>query len=894
MKTSIYLFIKYWKKHIKSVCVLLFSAVLLTVVVLNALLMFRTEFARSLYDSYYRDGMFDCKYENTSEELFTKMQEDPEILLGWEDIIAKGNIKENTFTIGTLNDPNNLCNIEFETGRMPEKSGEVAIAREVADRMYWLGGIGDSIEIPINGENKNFTVVGIIGEKYSAREGSEVSVIPGFQSSYGIPLIFISSEDASEYERLYRNVMTRLKMDDIKLYNIIHNAAYYEPNSKDETALFATYNKYNTAQTRPHINVRGGILFGTVYDKGENTDLRLLYILSTLAMLTAVLSVYSVLRQVFIERKNNLKLLSRIGMSRRRIISMLGLECACFIFIQALIGIAVGIGTYFAIFNYQVNVMEMPEFSAFIGDKFVKAKTPNPFVFAVLLGGVVLLISYILCIFQTFYKKAKSKVRHKNAKNINGYFRKIFSQRTITTIQTIALSVILCATMLGYMYYTDSGKDTPVERVYLEKVTYEIADGSLDMERDNIAEYYSASPPKTLGLSYDNDSDPFITADPLFSRGINDEIISGLNDTFAVGHLSQTILVLDSPHEKYENEVKFPMQNQNDLSTKYLYRCETKIVNENVINALIPYITAGEIDIDKIKSGEEVIAVQTGDTFSPKENFEIASVLKGGDTMVGEIITQNVTVGATVTLPKDLDNLLKYILKNDNSYYFLTTSNGAQTLGLHNASYTEIFTRKPIDSSLIPPSAAMTVISYRELKHEQFIAKATQYGGMALLIVLMALLGFSAYFNGIIMKIQLKSYQISVLRAVGTDMKRIRRKLFIDNLKIPLLSGLISYIFMKLTQAISYGGYQKLLAFYNEIIEKKGGLVYGMPEDSVIKELKIRYFIEKLFWVVPLEIPLLIVLGVMCCLTLLLTILALKKSTKSAITSTLNQGRERL
>ena len=68
----------------------------------------------------------------------------------------------------------------------------------------------------------------------------------------------------------------------------------------------------------------------------------------------------------------------------------------------------------------------------------------------------------------------------------------------------------------------------------------------------------------------------------------------------------------------------------------------------------------------------------------------------------------------------------------------------------------------------------MTVISYKELKHEQFIAKATQYGGMALLIVLMALLGFSAYFNGIIMKIQLKSYQISVLRAVGTDMKRIR------------------------------------------------------------------------------------------------------------------------
>ena len=295
--------------------------------------------------------------------------------------------------------------------------------------------------------------------------------------------------------------------------------------------------------------------------------------------------------------------------------------------------------------------MEMPEFSAFMVTN-SKAKTPNPFVFAVFLGGVVLLISYILCIFHTFYKKANSKVIHRNSKNINGYFRKIFSQRTITIIQTIALSVILCTTMLGYMYYTDNGKDTPVERVYLEKVTYEIADGSLDMKRDNIAEYYTSSLPNTLGLSYDNDSDPFITADPLFSSGINDEIISGLSDTFAVGNLRQTILVLDSPHEKYENEVEFPTQNQNDLSTKHLYRCETKIANETVINAIIPYVTAGEIDIDKIKSGEEIIAVQTDDTFSPKETFEIASVLKGGDTMVGEIITQNVTVGATVTYPK--------------------------------------------------------------------------------------------------------------------------------------------------------------------------------------------------------------------------------------------------
>lgn len=913
MKISIYLFCKYWKKHIKSMCVLLFSAVLLTVVILNALLIFRTEFARSLYDSYFRDGMFDCKYENISEELFTKMQEDSDILLGWEDIVAKGDTEKNTFTIGTLNDPNNLCNIQFEAGKMPEKSGEVAIARAVAERMYWHGGVGDSIEIPINGDNKTFTVVGIIGEKYSARGGSEVSDTSRFQSSYGIPLIFISPEDTSEYERLYRNVMTRLKIDDIKLYNILDNM-YYSPDSKEMVALFETYDKYNNGENVSQINVRGYILFGTVYDKGENTDLRLLFILSIMAMLTAVLSVYAVLRQIFSERKNNLKLLSRIGMSRRRIITMLGCECVCFTIIQMLIGIAVGVGVYFAIYNYQINVMKMLDFSAFIDDSFVKARTPNPFMLAVFFGSAVLLISYILCGIQTFFKKEKPKTKRKISAKLSGYLQKIFSQRTITAVQTISLSVILCVTMLGYMYYTDSGKDVPVERVYPERVTYEIAGGSLDMERDNIAEYYATSPPNALGLSYDNYSEAFITADPLFKGGTNDEVIRKLNDAIAVGLLTQTFLVLDSPNEKYENKIEFPSQGERDVimddakeqfnnffesdgfSTKSLYRCETKVVSENVINALIPYVTAGKIDIDKIKSGGEIIAIQTNDIFSPYETFELGSAMNSDYTIISEVSTQNVVVGATVTLSEDedLDNLLKYILKNDNSYYFLTTASGAEALGLHNAAYTEIFTRKPIDGNLIPPSAAMTVISYDELKHAQFITKVTKYGGMALLIILMALLGFSAYFNGIIMKIRLKSYQISMLRAVGADMKRIRRKLFLYNLKIPLFSGVISYILMKLTQAISYGGYQKLLAYYNEIIKEKGGLTYSMTEEAVIKEVKIRYFIEKLFWVVPLEIPLLVVLGVMCCITLLLTMLALRKLGKSAITLTLNQGRERL
>lgn len=904
MITSIYLVRKYWKTHIKSMCALLFSAVLLTVVVLNALLIFRTEFARSLYGSYFREGRFDCKYDNISEELFAEMQEDSEIILGWEDIIDTS-----TYTIGALNDPHNLCNIEFEVGRMPEKSGEIAIAREVADRMYWLGDVGDSIEIPMNGDNKVFTVVGIIGEKYSQRSGSEVSA---FQHTYGIPLIFISPEEASEYELIYRNAMTRLKISDIELYDMFYDDMYSSSNSDKRSALFETYDKYNSGQNTTQINVRGYILFGVVYEKSENTDLRLLYILATLAMITAVLSVYAVLRQVFSERKKNLNLLSRIGMSQKRIIAMLGLECACFIILQALIGIAVGIGVYFAIFNYQVSVMEMPAFSAFIGDLFVKAKTPNPFMLAAVFGAVVLLISYVLCVVQTFSQKDKSKVRPKTSANLGGYILKIFSQRTVTVIQTIALTVILCATMLGYMYYTDSGKDTPVERVYTERITYEIAGGRLDMEVDNIAEYYSASPPSILGIqSHGNYSETFTTADPLFNAGVNDEVMNKLVDAFAFGDLRQTLLVFDSPHEKYENKIGFSSENEREIlmmnvkepfknffevdgfGTKSLYRCETKMVSKNVINALIPFVTAGKIDIDKIKSGEEIIAVQTEDTFSPGETFEMASVLNGGDTMIGEISTQNVVVGATVTLPDDLDNLLEYILQNDNSYYFLTTAGGAEALGLHNAAYTEIFSQEPIDSSLIPANAAMTLVSYSQLKHDQFIKKATEYGGIVLLIVLMALLGFSAYFNGIIMKIRLKSYQISVLRAIGTDMKRIRRGFFVDNLKIPLFSGAISFIFMKLIQAISYGGYQKLLAYYYEIIEKMGGLVYTVTDDA-IKELKIRYFIEKLFWVVPLEIPLLIVLGVMCCLTLLLTILALKKSTKAAITSTLNQRRELL
>ena len=180
------------------------------------------------------------------------------------------------------------------------------------------------------------------------------------------------------------------------------------------------------------------------------------------------------------------------------------------------------------------------------------------------------------------------------------------------------------------------------------------------------------------------------------------------------------------------------------------------------------------------------------------------------------------------------------------------------------------------------------------MKKDMFINTATQYLSMWLLIMLMSLLGFAAYFNGIGMKIRLKEYQISIMRAVGTPLKKLRRRLMLDSIKIPVYAAAIAYALTRAMQRameFANSNADKLLQMENKFANADN---FEMYQSSLDKEMLIRmqFLTGKQMWYVSALLPTVMVFAVMCIITIMITGRSFKMFTPD-IASSLSKGRKR-
>ena len=173
---------------------------------------------------------------------------------------------------------------------------------------------------------------------------------------------------------------------------------------------------------------------------------------------------------------------------------------------------------------------------------------------------------------------------------------------------------------------------------------------------------------------------------------------------------------------------------------------------------------------------------------------------------------------------------------------------------------------------------------------------------MALLILVMSLLGFAAYFNGIGMKIRLKEYQISVMRAVGTPLKKLRRRLMLDSIRIPVAASAFTFDGIKLMQKImknAYNDQQSLWQESRDMAEKYrpffqvesmfNEFVRKMDEyNERMSRIGVDFLLGNQMWFIRFVI----VFGLICIITILLTRKRFKMFTPD-IASSLAKGRKR-
>ncbi len=710
MKSIFYLIRKYWAKHIKNAAVLMFAGVLLTAVIVVSLMQVRATFNCTLHSWYDSESMADLYLPNVSDEFVDKITSGKSGYdTGYIYVLGKDGIGDNQYTYGYIDDPYKLAHIPMSTGRLPENQDEIAIDQGVLDLLRWAGNIGDTITL----NSGTYTVVGIIDEIYGKHRysASEITMdaLDGDIPPYPIPLIYVGK--TQQTDAAYRITM---------LNGLIKSEA------EGSAYTDIIYEEYGDDGRWCLVQIKSLIAADVSHDDEFRFDVRWLLILALIACAIAVLSVFSVLRMIFADRKNNIAMLKKIGMSERKITLMYMLECAVFTVVQTVFGALLGVGAYCIIYKYQVDILNMPEYSAFTNDVLVTGNTFNPFVVACMFSLTIMIAAYSIMGISSL-KVPQRCITKKKSKSLHSNIRCIFRQRTVGIIQTISLTLICTGVLLGYTYYTDNGKE------YLDLLkfdfpeSYEIGNG-FDLEKDGIAEYYASAKPSFTGTqAFSTGNDKFVTADSNYSLGIDDEIANKFENIVAAGELEQTFIVTEEPNEQYKNAVAFSHEDekqfiidfskdeyknffeQGELGAKNLYRTSTKLADENTINRLEQYVTQGEISFDKLNCGEEILLIsRTQSTpFKAGDKLTIGSVASNGGYGIGDILLKEITIGAVVTLPRNADKFLLYAFQTDDIYNFATTADGANAIGLHNASYTEIFAFEGIDGGLIDASAGM-------------------------------------------------------------------------------------------------------------------------------------------------------------------------------------------
>ena len=900
---------KYWRKHKKSLAALLFSGVLLCAVVCCALLMLRQTFNRKIESMYDTIGHFEFMTTADRQDLIDAFTGE-DTVTGKMNVMGTMGIGNMKFEYGTLDDPHDLSHIPLEAGRMPQTENEIAIGRNVLNKFGFFGNVGDDITL----DTGTYKLVGIIDKSYDgARPGSlihEQNTNQGntyytdeMKPKYYMPLMFTGGDGSKNakysWVMLYNTKQFPYKsitspLDEVEKYLEQNGFDVYAAHAETNICLWDHYNNIS-ADTK--FNLIGY----------QNIDLsptsRKLLIFTGLSAIIAVLSVIATLKNIFAERENTMSMLRRIGMSKRRVRVMYTIECLVLTLVQTALGLGLGSLAHILITKAEVWALDKKDLLGFTSDPLVTGISLDPFIVAVLCSVFVLAIGYIFSALLTGRRRRLG--RRRKPHSLYRCISKVFANKGVTVIQTLSLSLICFGVLFGYMvYHNTTGNYHKDEKGEVQFTKYiDTKYGELDLEQDDLKECYHTNVAFDIGL---NDLPLMKKADKYY--GIDDTTADTLDNCFSTGLLPQTFIAkLGDTELKYQiaigtdEEKKFISDHSCAdakaliASDRKMYRTRTRLADKATIEKLSQYVISGSIDTEKLSSGEQMLLVVTdgeppaaaGDTLT------VGSSMTKQGYGIEDLTLFDVQIGAVIKLPKDMDRVLKYAVGDKADYNLLTTVTGAQKIGLHGAMYTELLSRDEIGDKL-PLGTGFEVFSLRQQQKQIFRQNAQMYISIGLVILLMSLLGFAAYFNGIGMKIRMKEYQLSIMRAVGTPLKCLRRRLTLDSIRIPVVSAVTAYGSMRLVQQLMLHAHDKYELLNTQAADQaaQGNLDRYHELFDKATDISQKYLVGSQMWYVSALVPTLVVFGVMCIVTILLTRRSFKMFTPN-IAYSISKGRKR-
>ncbi|GAA0862393.1 ABC transporter permease [Paraclostridium tenue] len=764
-------------KSIIIIITIILSTTLLSAVGLTCLDWSKANKERVIKYSGTQHGVYGNMGEKKIEEIKAHADIDAVGLLNGIGIINYDD--KSKVALSYVNDKSmELSSIKLEKGSMPKLKNEIALDDLALKKLGYKGRIGEKIKIKY--------------EDYAKK---------GFTENEFILSGIIESNEMAKIKRIYSGIVSKEYMNSTRDMSKENFNAYIT--IKEETNLSGDELKLKVEDIAKDLNIpKARVLVNEDYINTLKPDMEVIMwgvVIGIIVIMSSILVIYNIFHLSVVTKVQEFGKLRAIGATKKQIKSIV-LKEGIFL---SMIGVPIGVLVGFLINEFVIGKIFMFEGKAF----------KLPMIIGVM---IISLITIYISLLKPMKEASKvsiiEAVRYNGEDKNNKKSRKGYEsinlnrlscanlsrnkKRTYITVISLSLSAIIFVVISSVMNSIDA-----------EKMTRERFSQDIKIDLDGYTYGEEDSPDTEMNILQKNN--------PLGENFINK--LLNINGVTNIDKSKSAKCELNG----YKTEYKY-----HDLSS----------VNENDLKNLEFYLEDGEINLEKLKSGEEILITQPelATEIGIKVGDKITLTLYDGDKKIKkEFKVQGITSNPS-TFAMHYDAFDKMFDTDTTTTISVYTQKGE---------YENI---KSYIESLDKNDDYIQANYIDELLKDNKLSIAVTKGIGYALVVIIGIIGFMNLINSMITSIITRKKELGMLQAIGLTDKQLVKMLNIEAM---------FYIGTMILSSLTLGtgiGYIAVYAF-----RKTGAsyATYTFPLNQIlimvfsvfIAQLLLTYFISKNF-----------------------------------------------
>ena len=649
---KINLSLKYWLNHkLRAFSVILAVAVAMAALTCTAFLV------RGASETHLEGVLGACMFADLAlidvdSEMMEKYQNDDRV----EDsavFYRDGKIKiseEVEYVFGAMTEEGApLYHFPFEVGDYPQKSGEIALTRTMLESLGYPVGVGMTLSIDLYDfddnlvGNREFTVSGVLKdqsdyyfEPIDRKYNNPNIYASNFYDFYSGPLAFVHPDELSQNAKTDLMLVSSKSDDYHSLTNefIENNIAYIKSYKNSQINIISKSKPGDSDEE---------MLESLKYSRPDEYTRTLIPVFTAVTMIVAFVSVFSVISTSLAERRRQLSMLRCIGMTKKKALLMLVSETLVMVAIGLSIGFALGIGAYLATFFVQKNLLGMETYLAFSVHPAVVSVTVSPYVFPLvscfICGTLAIIIPSLFELRRSPVEGLQDRAIQKGGslfkfKNRAFLIGKVSGGILRNLPYYIIVIAVVWTGVFGWTYFkadtfieTRRLKDTldndllGVDYLANREEFYALGNAQLNQHFNGIAPEYAEKITNYPEVEKVFKAMEIKSTKVIFERGSLDE-----ESEKAISPLNTEKMINMDLDDLFYKTLEFQGYSENEA----LYNVPTVAVTTDTFEELSKYLVEGEINVDKLRSGEEVLVVKLGDS----ELFSVGDTVSMTDVVI--------------------------------------------------------------------------------------------------------------------------------------------------------------------------------------------------------------------------------------------------------------------